>query len=217
MKLYHPKQAIVQAVRWHKNGDHPKDDVWRPFEDTGLMPKEPREGKVVRYYRHPGVDGYSRCKICERLHREHGWIDCGWHGMTVCPGYWIVDFPDGRIQVMSDVAFRGGWMETGSMSDGYHTFNELYDHQHALFLALLSCHAGVLPTWMSTKHDDGTAFDGCFIAGIRLPNGMISYHLPDRLWETCRALKAEVLERAPKWDGHTSEDVVKRLMEFARA
>jgi hypothetical protein len=107
--------------------------------------------------------------------------------------------------------------DIGETSDGYHTFNELYEHRHALFLALLSCNAGVLPTWMSIRHDDGASLQGWFVAGIRLPNGMITYHLPDRLWEACKTTRAEVLEHAPKWDGHTSADVVKRLMEFARA
>lgn len=193
MNSYLPKRAIVRAVQWHRNGDHPGDDVWRPFEDTGQVPKEPREGKVVRYFRHPRISGYSNCPICARLMHDHGFLDHGDSGVMVCPGNWITHFPSGTVRVWSDVAFRGGFQPVGEVSDGYHTFNELYDHRHALFLALLSVHAGVLPTWMSRRHEDGSAFEGWFIAGIELPTGMISYHLPDRLWDACKALKADVL------------------------
>ena len=38
----------------------------------------------------------------------------------------------------------------------------------------------------------------------------ITYHLPARYWhEVCEF--AEILEKAPEWDGHTSDDVLKRL------
>lgn len=102
---------------------------------------------------------------------------------------------------------------TGETSDGYHSFNELYEHRHALFLALLSIKA--TGGWMSKKHDDGSEMDGWFIAGAQGWNGDISYHLPMRLWDACVKTGAEVLEKAPKWDGHTSKDVIDRLMKYA--
>jgi len=102
---------------------------------------------------------------------------------------------------------------TGETSDGYHSFSELYEHRHALFLALLSIKA--TGGWMSKKHDDGTEMEGWFIAGVQGWHGDISYHLPMRLWDACVKTGAEVLDRAPKWDGHTSKDVVDRLMKYA--
>lgn len=104
---------------------------------------------------------------------------------------------------------------TGETSDGYHTFNELYEHRHALFLALLSIK--VTGKWMSKKHDDGSEMDGWFIAGINSVWGgdSISYHLPMRLWDSCVKTGADVLPNAPKWDGHTSKDVIDRLMKYA--
>jgi len=105
----------------------------------------------------------------------------------------------------------------GQTSDGYHTFDELYEHRHALFLCLLSCHAGIFPMWMSKRHDDGTEMPGWFIAGIALPEGTVSYHMPERLWDACVHCGAEVADRAPKWDGHTSADVIARLMKFVQA
>lgn len=37
----------------------------------------------------------------------------------------------------------------------------------------------------------------------------ITYHLPIDRWEECSF--AETLDKAPKWDGHTSADVITRL------
>ncbi len=33
------------------------------------------EGKVVRYYRHPNIDGQTVCKHCGNTMHNHGWID----------------------------------------------------------------------------------------------------------------------------------------------
>ena len=100
---------------------------------------------------------------------------------------------------------------TGETSDGYHTFNELYEHRHALFMAL----ASITDSWMSKKHHDGSEMEGWFIAGTNLVPSVISYHMPMRLWDTCVKTGAEVLEKAPEWDGHTSKDVIDRLMKYA--
>jgi hypothetical protein len=75
MPKYRKKPVIVEAIRWWKNGDHPEDDVMRPFEDTGKIPTEPREGLVVRYFRHPNVRGYETCAQCSHRMQDHGWLD----------------------------------------------------------------------------------------------------------------------------------------------
>ncbi len=89
---YRKKPIVIEATRWFKNGDHPADDCFRPYEDTGIAPKftEPREGLVVRYFRHPRIPGTYFCAYCQRFFHDHGWIDTleGWH--TVCPGDWII-------------------------------------------------------------------------------------------------------------------------------
>lgn len=101
---------------------------------------------------------------------------------------------------------------TRETSDGYHSFNELYEHRHALFLAFVSVRGG----WMSKSHHDGSEMEGWFIAGTYLKGvGSISYHLPMRLWDSCAHTKVSILEAAPVWDGHTSQDVINRLMKFA--
>lgn len=104
-------------------------------------------------------------------------------------------------------------LDTGSISDGYHTLNELYEHRHALFLALMYTQPD--RSWYSHCHDDGSSYDGWFIAGMTLaPTGLtITYHLPDRLLEKAELTGASLLKNAPKWDGHTPQDVIERLYE----
>ncbi len=90
LHLYKKKPIPVPCHQWHKNGDHPDDDTMRPFEDTNLAPIRPREGSVVRYFRHPSIDGASECRTCHHIMHAHGWIDTLEGGHTVCPGDWIL-------------------------------------------------------------------------------------------------------------------------------
>ena len=103
-------------------------------------------------------------------------------------------------------------MDKGNISDGYHTFNELYEHRHMLFA--YACKDNPL-AWKARKHDDGSMFDGgWFIAGIDLKCGTITYHIPEKHWELfdCREL-----EYAPAWDGHTADDVIVRLRNACKS
>ena len=102
--------------------------------------------------------------------------------------------------------------KTGEISDGYHTFDELYEHRCTLFLALMKAVPEI--AWISTLHDDGSSFDGWFIAGMNLATGTVTYHLPAGMWSLACETGAKPLERAPKWDGHTSADVVKRVQTW---
>ena len=89
---YRKKPVVIEATRWFKNGDHPQDDVMRPFEDTGNIPAEPREGKIVRYFRRPEPEfaGTKICQHCGKILHLHGWIDTLEGGHNVCPGDWII-------------------------------------------------------------------------------------------------------------------------------
>src|SRR6185312_10514481 len=102
-------------------------------------------------------------------------------------------------------------MVDGQTSDGYHTFDELYEHRISLYLltALLLKQRGV-PVWRSCFHHDGSSIQGWFILGVqREPGTQITYHLPLTQWDN--ASFAETIRRAPEWDKHTSVDVVARL------
>lgn len=111
-------------------------------------------------------------------------------------------------------ADRQEWAEVGgidrSPSDGYHTFDELYDHRIALFIALCRSMNSDSEVWRSKLHADGSGYENWFIMGIGKEKGrQISYHLPMIEWGATTF--AETLDRAPEWDGHTPNDVINRL------
>lgn len=103
-------------------------------------------------------------------------------------------------------------IEVNNVSDGYHTFDELYEHRNLLFIALMKSNPKL--SWRANNHHDGTNYEGWFIAGMHLPTGDISYHLPNSMWELLDYSGVETTNKAPEWDGHTSQDVVERLRKF---
>lgn len=116
----------------------------------------------------------------------------------------------GSLNLFSDYISK----HKGDISDGYHTFNELYDHRAALTAALFKS----LPSdtvYKSKKHHDGTMYDGMFIVGANFPGiGAISYHYDlDPWWDV---FNIREVENAPEWDGHTPNDVIERLKAYAK-
>lgn len=125
-------------------------------------------------------------------------------------------------EIPNDLIVNGPGLE---VSDGYHTINELYNHRYVLFYALVKIYDNyVTPLgcnvkcWKSKLHDDGTMFDNSFIVGMTLVrfdfNGnkdikYITYHYPLDWWNKFKIME---LSNAPKYDGHTSDDVIERLM-----
>jgi hypothetical protein len=104
--------------------------------------------------------------------------------------------------------------DTENVSDGYHTFGELYAHRRALTAAL--CNALPFSSWRSKAHhpDGEPVFDGYFIVGIDLPTGTVTYHYKLKHWDDFSG--AKILDHAPEWDGATPDDSVKRLLMWAR-
>lgn len=100
-------------------------------------------------------------------------------------------------------------MAIGDVSDGYHTFNELYRHRTVLFSVVCNQNRDI--SWKSKQHDDGTMFDGMFIVGINTLDGQATYHCDLDDWDM---FDVKELEYAPKWDGHTSDDVLDRLQSI---
>ena len=99
----------------------------------------------------------------------------------------------------------------GNLSDGYHTFNELYHHRAILFSVI--CNSMPDKAWKSKLHDTGDMFDGMFIVGIETPEGQATYHydiVP--YWDI---FKVKELEKAPKWDGHTPQDAIDRIAKLS--
>lgn len=113
----------------------------------------------------------------------------------------------------------------GQLSDGYHTFDELYDHRATLYIALCEqlhqkmdgMNADYVydrqDIWRCKKHSDGSIMEGWFLLGINQAKGkQITYHLPDSRWNDCDF--ATTLANAPEFDGHAATDVLTRLKEL---
>lgn len=136
---------------------------------------------------------------------------------TDCP-YWGGEEDPDRCARLLQATFlieHGVTMipETGieDMSDGYHTFKDLYYQRMMLTAALVKAYKPL--AWKSHRHEDGElCFDGgWFIVGIATPQGDYTYHYEDKYWDL---FECEELPVGKPWDGHTEEDVT-RLLSLA--
>lgn len=94
----------------------------------------------------------------------------------------------------------------GEVSDGSHTFNELYHHRMILFAII--CNVYKEHAWKAWKHHDGTMYDDYFIVGIDTPQGQYSYHYHKDNWDYFKVIERH---NAPKWDGHKPNDIERLL------
>ena len=108
------------------------------------------------------------------------------------------------IEIVNQVEDK---IDKGNISDGYHTFNELYHHRAVLFAII--CNAKKEIAWKSKLHDTGDMYDGMFICGIDTPEGQATYHYDiNPYWDM---FKVKELPKAPKWDGHTPDEAIRRI------
>lgn len=120
-------------------------------------------------------------------------------------------------------------LEADDVSDGHHTFEELYEHRNRLFLALVKIYDNYITPlgcnikcWKADVHDDGTKYEGWFLLGMTVTKPPfeahkqpevfhISYHLPMKYWHLAKVIE---LPKAPPYDGYTSKDVLERLLRL---
>lgn len=104
-----------------------------------------------------------------------------------------------------------GIKDIGELSDGFHTFNSLYEQRMILFAALVKAYRG--KAWKSYRHEDGEYCfgGGWFIVGIDTPEGSYTYHYENKYWDMFDCID---LPRSPHWDGHTESDAETRLMSL---
>lgn len=94
-----------------------------------------------------------------------------------------------------------------NISDGYHTFDELYYHRMMLFSII--CNQNKNIAWKAKKHHDGTMFgEDSFICGIETPEGQYTYHCHLKYWDM---YDVKELEYAPEYDGHKPSDITRLL------
>jgi len=107
---------------------------------------------------------------------------------------------------------QGEPQDKGEISDGYHTFNELYYYRMLYNVAFFN----MLPKeWVhkSKRHNDGEECfgGGWFIVMANLPTGQISNHYELKDWDLFQIPEKEI---ADKWDGHTPQEAADRLHKY---
>lgn len=104
---------------------------------------------------------------------------------------------------------------TENTSDGYHTFKELYEFRKLYNAGLFNewSKQGLFNVHKSWKHSDGKDCfgGGWFVVQATLPTGQITNHYEAKDWAL---FKCEQRSTADEWDGHTAEDVAKRLEQY---
>lgn len=128
-----------------------------------------------------------------------------------------VAHPLDRVALVNSIADLTEATESGDISDGYHTFNELYRYRklyNAGFFNLLHKY-NICPVTKSKKHADGNpCFDGnWFIVTAMLPTGQVGNHYRLEDWDL---FDVPEVDSAPVWDGHSPEDATNRIEDWIR-
>lgn len=116
---------------------------------------------------------------------------------------------------------ENGLIRSKDISDGYHTFEELYQFRKMYNAALFNQWAayGYYNVHKSFKHHDGEFCFGkegeWFIVVALLPQGQISNHYKKEDWDLFRV--PEVEKALYEFDGHTPKDVLNRIEEWIKS
>ena len=98
--------------------------------------------------------------------------------------------------------------DVGDVSDGYHTFNQLYHQRALLFATIVNTHKDI--SWKTRCHEDGEPCfgGGWFLVTVDTPAGSYGYHYDDSYWDY---FQCEEIPKAKHWDGYTEADVIRLL------
>jgi hypothetical protein len=114
-------------------------------------------------------------------------------------------------------------VNVNEISDGYHTFPELYRYRMLYNAALFNEWAKVdywtaqpvIEVHKSWKHSDGELCfgGGWFIVVAELPTGQISNHYKEEFWDLFKIPEKEIPN---EYDGHTPAVAADRLYQFIK-
>ena len=115
-------------------------------------------------------------------------------------------------EIVSAIIARG-FCDANHVSDGYHTFHDLYEFRKLYNAALFNewATAGKYQVHKSIRHNDGELCfgGGWFVVVAVLPTGQISNHYKMDDWGLFKIPSTGLARFA--YDGHTSSDVLDRL------
>ena len=137
------------------------------------------------------------CLPCKEAGKDHNGCKC-----RAC---WVDDM---RGEVIDSEPAA----DVEKMSDGYHTFADLYEQRLILSAALAKNNPHA---WKSKRHEDGSVpfGGGWFIMGFDTDEGCYTYHYELKDWDL---FQCKELGKGKTWDGHTSKDV-RRLLSIPAA
>ena len=98
----------------------------------------------------------------------------------------------------------------GIISDGYHSFDELY-YQRMMLTKTVALAAinkfGKYSVYRSKLHSDDTLYKNHFIIAFNTTEGNFAYHYPMYYWDSFDFLKE--LPKAEKFDGYTWDEITR--------
>lgn len=106
----------------------------------------------------------------------------------------------------------------GEISDGYHTFDELYRYRMLYNAAFFNTLAkeGSIRMCKSRKHSDGEkcfGSDDWFVVMAILPTGQISNHYESKYWDLFNIPERGI---AFEYDGHTPNEAADRIERYLK-
>lgn len=105
----------------------------------------------------------------------------------------------------------------GDFSDGYHTFNELYEHRNLLFLAFCLTESGSRGLLHGQVYWQQDHFPDWDLVSTKIGGKQISYHLPSKYRHILEGNFEQSTTLEEVFDGHTSKDVIERLISAIEA
>ena len=151
----------------------------------------------------------------------------------------VFDGKNGRVVVEYDSLEKAGLHpdtkleRINELSDGYHTFDELYEFRKMYNAVLFNewakplmeqlqyedlpeCYQPKYSVHKSWKHHDNELCfgGGWFIVSAMLPTGLISNHYKAEDWDLFQV--PEVEKALYEFDGHTPQDVLVRLKNLIK-
>lgn len=137
------------------------------------------------------------------------------------PGDYIIKGTDGgfyscKSNVLKNISYNPS--NIGDLSDGYHTFNELYRYRMLYNAAFFNALAkeGSIKICKSRRHSDGEkcfGSDDWFVVMAILPTGQISNHYESKYWDLFNIPESEI---AFEYDGHTPNDAADRIERYLK-
>lgn len=199
------KQQALKTIEEHK----PDVEFAESFRKVDHI-KSVLEASVDYYYpNHPEVEFEKDFNIqydVNNILNKYGHTEMGMYKIQL-----YIENILGSIQNKKPV-------DVGEVSDGYHTFNELYRYRmlyNAAFFNLLA-RSGQVEVCKSRRHSDGEkcfGSDDWFIVMAILPTGQVSNHYESKYWDLFDVPERET---AFEYDGHTPNEAADRLKKYLK-